>query len=455
MKMRNRLNIKLLVVAFSFMVGFSGGIFAQTAREGFMLDDSRYGYKFNPAMSDFKDFIGLVRASENVVTNVGAGAFLYPSPNGKVVTALHSSIPAETFLGKLSANNYVFANLEVGLFSYGFNRGNAFHTIEYNIRGKAMASVPKTIFEMAKKGTSGSPYDFSPIQAQAFIFSELAYGYTRKITNWLTLGGRLKFLDGHIGANLDVSRFDMTMNQDVYTANYSGSLDLTTKLVSFLPDDEKTKDDDEEQQDKERYFSGGVAADLGVVIKPIPDLTLSLSVLDLGGIWWKFKNAGSTEGTQEFTGLTVEYSQLNGQDIVKAVNDKLDEFYNSMEFKRADNRKVFNALPFQANFGVKYVLPFYRKMTVGVLGLVSRQDPMRYWDARLGVTERFNDWLEVTANVGHDTFGMVYGLAGAIRVERFHISVGLRDNRARILPDTFVPIKPSGHSASIGLTYDI
>ena len=94
-------------------------------------------------------------------------------------------------------------------------------------------------------------------------------------------------------------------------------------------------------------------------------------------------------------------------------------------------------------------------MTVGVLGLVSRQDPMRYWDARLGVTERFNDWLEITANVGHDTFGMVYGLAGAIRVERFHISVGLRDNRARILPDTFVPIKPSGHSASIGLTYDI
>lgn len=446
------MNKRLLIIFLAATLCGSAPLSAQFTQEVFMLESTNLGYKFNPALASYRDFVGSVSFSGNLVNSLGARAFLYPTGDGKLVTALHPSITAERFLSQLRDNNHFNGSANFGLFSYGFKKGKSFHTIEVNLRAKAMTSVPKSVFEMAKLGSSHSPFDFAPIRANMYLFGELAYGYTRKLGDFVTVGARAKLLKGFLGADLNLSQFDVVMDGDAYTTTYSGTLDMTTNAIRFLPVEKK---DPGKQNTRGSFNSIGVAADLGVVIKPFEGLMVSLSVLDLGGIMWRYKNAGTTSGSQSFSGLNLEYEDLNGEDILANLNDKLNEFYATMDFQRVKNRKVFDSLPLTFNAGVRYTLPFYNNMSVGLTGTIISTWPMSYRDIRFGVTERCTDWLEITANAGRDNFGMVYGFAAVARASRFRFSAGSQGNFARQVPETIIPVKPAGRSLNLGVTYDI
>ena len=56
----------------------------------------------------------------------------------------------------------------------------------------------------------------------------------------------------------------------------------------------------------------GVAFDLGLVFTPAEGLTISASVLDLGGMYWFYGNRAMSSGVAKFEGLDhVSMAQLN------------------------------------------------------------------------------------------------------------------------------------------------
>ena len=92
---------------------------AQSFQEGFFLRGFNRAYQYNPAIVGENNFIGGVQWSSDQQNNVGAGNFLFPTEDG-LVTAFHSSIPAETFLGNLPELSQFAGSINAGIFSYGF-----------------------------------------------------------------------------------------------------------------------------------------------------------------------------------------------------------------------------------------------------------------------------------------------------------------------------------------------
>ena len=126
--------------------------------------------------------------------NVGAASFLFPSGD-KLVTGLHSSVPAETFLGGLKPVNSLYSQIDYNLVSYGWKgRSGGFHTLSVGAKVNYGLSVPKEIFHILKTGTAQSPYDLSSLRAFGNVYGELAYGYALPLNEKLSVGGRVKLL---------------------------------------------------------------------------------------------------------------------------------------------------------------------------------------------------------------------------------------------------------------------
>jgi hypothetical protein len=169
--------------------------------------------------------------------NVGAASFLYPR-NGEVVTALHESVSADEFLGSLKDDIYLTGNIHFNLFSYGWKGEKAYHTLEAGIRAAYSASVPKEIFTILKLGTGEVSYDLSGINVAGNAVVELAYGYSRKLSDLISVGARAKLLVGIEALRYNVTRFDLTMQEDAYQAQVEADLDLTSRWSKIRANDE-------------------------------------------------------------------------------------------------------------------------------------------------------------------------------------------------------------------------
>ena len=74
---------------------------AQSFQQSLFLDGYRLGYRYNPALQNESGFLSVGQFENQTRNNFGASSFLYPR-DGEVVTALHSSVSADEFLGSLN-----------------------------------------------------------------------------------------------------------------------------------------------------------------------------------------------------------------------------------------------------------------------------------------------------------------------------------------------------------------
>ena len=116
---------------------------------------------------------------------------------------------------------------------------------------------------------------------------------------------------------------------------------------------------------------------------------------------------------------------------------------------------TFNAIPFQANAGIKYVMPFYDRLNVGVIGQYNGYAGRPYWEARFGVGVNPLKWLDLSANIGRGSFGTVFGVAGSVCIGRFRIQGGLQNGFGGTIPYEGTPLQPNSKTITFGLTYDI
>lgn len=430
---------------------------AQIFQEGFFLRGYNRAYQYNPAIVGENNFIGGVQWNSDLQNNVGAGAFLYPTEEG-LVTAFHSSIPAATFLGNLPDLLQYNGNINAGLFSYGFWKSNAFHTIDVNVRGSYGISLPANLFGFIKQGAVTTTTDLSGASAAAHLFIELAYGYGRKLNDWLSIGGRIKALVPMAGAYYDISRLDLTTSQDKLSVQLRGDLYLTNRMGTIHTNDQGYWDFSKiSAKDKLSWPSGaGAAIDLGLLATPAEGLAISLSILDLGGMCWYYGNRASMGGPATFEGLDVAYENLNGDDLKEMLKETAMDFLNLMRPIRYYNDNWrFQSLHMQANLGIKYEMPFYRRLAVGATGRYIGGKGMPYWEGRGALEIHPVDWLDLTANLGCGTQGMVFGLAASVQIRRFQLYAGLENGFGGTLPYSSTPIQANYKNLTLGFTYNL
>ena len=446
---------KYLVIFAALLLAAS--VQAQSFQQAFFLDGYRLGYRYNPALQNQDSFLSIGQYESQIRNNFGAASFLYPRENNWTVTAFHSTVPAEKFLGSLPDQSFFNGSISYNLVSYGWRKDAAYHTLEVNARAFYMASIPKDIFSILKQGTGAVNYSLGGLGVGGNALVELAYGYSRKLSDIISVGARVKLMAGIDALNYQVTRFDLTLSEEEYRAQVEANLDLTSRWKKMRTDEEGYLSLlNLSAKDRWKLPSGaGLAVDLGVVVTPLEGLSLSASIVDLGGMLWYYGNAGKSWGITYFSGMEdLSLEEIQSGSIKDQFNDELDALLGSFKIK-PKSRTDLGLIPFNVNLAARYELPVYRPLSIGATGNYINMKGMDYMEARGVLAWNPWEWLGVTANAGAGTHGAVWGAALNAGYRNFRVTVGYSDGFGGTIPYTSTPLKPNNKMVTFGLTYDL
>lgn len=308
--------------------------------------------------------------------------YQHPDPNSdSLITFLHPLGDKTAFLDGLDDVNFLLANLGTSLGSFGFRAGKSFISVDLTTRMDGNIYYPKGIFEIFFDGApDGSEISLSGIGADVNLFNEFSLGWSRKdlILPNLDIGIRGKALFGLANLSTKNSSFDLSTSLDVW--NVRSNMQINAAAPSFVTFNDDFDSDEGPITVDEDFFNTaapmeiarsifspdrfGLALDAGINYRIIPQLLLSASVLDIGGINWNNTVEGSFDFEYDFTG--VEVNPFTGVDTT-FINELTDSLMNSFLFLTGE--PYFSRLNTKLFIGAS----FYPVEKIG-FGLLSRTD---------------------------------------------------------------------------------
>ena len=448
--MRTRTIFTILALAAALPLG------AQSFQESLFLNNYRLGFRYNPALQSSTDFLSVGEYSGLSANNVGATAFLYER-NGKLVSGFHPDVYSKTFLSALKDINTTQNYLNYSLFTYGFHSENAFHTVELGVRGMSSLAIPKDYFRLFKEG-GDDLFSLGGTRLQGRLYAELAYGYSRKIGDKLSLGARAKLLLGLYGADYNLSRFDLDVSEDGWQANLDAQLDITSRSGKMQSSEEGYLQLlNWKKKDKWSLPSGaGLAVDLGLLWEPADGLQVSASVTDLGGLLWYYGNAGASSGVFNFTGFSnIGLEDFNAEGLMSQAMLVGTDLFDSVAMKAVSRRLAWDALPFQANLGVRYKMPFYQALSLGVTGNYAAYVSLPYWEVRSVIALNPLSWLDGCFSFGTSSLGLTWGASLQVSLWKFRLHAGIQNGFGGTVRYRSTPLEANAKTVVIGLTYDL
>jgi hypothetical protein len=247
----------------------------------------------------------------------------------------------DDFLDNFGKSNYISADVNTHLISFGFKSGPTYISYDLTERVSFRFSYPRDLFKLLMKGNElGDEFDLSGFGIEAYSMMEFAVGVSREINDQLMVGTRTKILFGH--TNISTRKTDMSIATDFdwvirsrFDLNASlPMVDIPTDSVGdFKFDDIDTKDK-VSSTDIVNIVTGnkGLAIDLGVHYKPIENLILSGSLIDLGFIRWKNNTYNiSQDAEYVFDGLDVDLGETDS-----IFDNFIDTLENTFVFKSTE-----------------------------------------------------------------------------------------------------------------------
>lgn len=236
--------------------------------------------------------------------------------NGFVLSDIisNNSITSDKMLAKLEDDNYISLNLNVDLLSFGFKvkkknyfSFNATEKIDFNF------DYSKNFMTLLNKGTGpfvGQTVSMIGTGLRFTHYREFGIGYTREWNDKLTVGTKVKFLQGLSNFNSEELDIALTTNSDDYTLTATSTIGLRTAGLAFLTDSNASFSAGSYMANFENL---GAAIDLGANYKINDQISASFSATDLGFIQWKTDARRYYNNKAEFT--------WNGLDIMQYLSD--------------------------------------------------------------------------------------------------------------------------------------
>ncbi len=226
----------------------------------------------------------------------------------------------DDFLKNFGKSNFISADLNTNLISFGFQSGPTYISYSLAERASFRFSYPGDLLDLLLNGVEqGDEFDLSGFGIEAYSMLEFAVGVSREINDQLTVGSRVKILFGH--ANISTRNTDIKLITDFnWTMRSRFDLNATLPFVDipvdgngdFRFDDVAVQDSGISSVDIVRMLTGnkGLAIDLGAHFKPIDNLTISGSLIDFGFIRWKNNTYNITQDAEYiYEALEVDISE--------------------------------------------------------------------------------------------------------------------------------------------------
>lgn len=347
-----------------------------SSRTAYFMENATHSHLMNPALSPYNGYVSfpvLGYFGLGLESNLAFSSFIYPSANegGQLMTFMHPDVDAGLFLSKLRPKNYLRAGLQTNLISFGFYTQENFWTFDLAAKVKMGMNIPYDFFAFAKNGMSsgaGNEYHIRNLYLDASAYMEAALGHSRQIFDFLRVGMKLKALIGGAYVKANISEMDIIMSPSQWSVTTKGALEGYAKGASFSKDSADLVSGLDFNTPGVGGF--GMALDLGAVYNtPIENLTVSLGIIDLGGISWNKNNIlrAKSQGSISFAGLDG-ISTDGTAGIEEQLESMQNDLMDMIAFKEetASGKNYVQGLSPTFNLGVEYAV-LENKISAGIL----------------------------------------------------------------------------------------
>ena len=295
----------------------------------------------------------------DVQSNLGLNSVFYPLDNGKLGTFLHPDVSADEALSGFHKNNYVTANADISLLSWGWYEGTSFWSVDLSAHVHGDVNLPYGAFEFLKRGMTGDPTEYHlknvGVNAQAWV--SLALGHARAVTPEWHVGGKFKLLYSPFDVSANFPQTDLLLSGDVWKVNTNGSGQMHGIVQPMVVGDSITGF---ESGHAGRDAGYGIAFDLGFEYRPnyVHGLRFSFALTDLGFVTYRRESGVNLalDGDLVYDGMEIS-TDGNGE-----VNFDMNVGMEASVPSRSYTRALFARM----NAGVEY--DFYLDMfSIGLL----------------------------------------------------------------------------------------
>ena len=424
---------------------------AQASYSGYFLDNYVHRYQLNPALRDttekaFFTFPALGNLNAGMNGNLHTTSLVY-NVNGKTVLFTSPDVPASDVLSKIHSKNRLGVAMNMDILAAGWKAWGGYNAVTISAVADANVGVPGELFKLVKEGISNKTYDIKNFMANASAYAKIQLNHSRDIKQvpGLRVGAALKFYLGLGNVDAYFNEAQLELGQDAWIARTNADVYASVKGLSYQ----------RKYNDKtDRYYVNGVdmdgfgltgfglGFDLGGTYK-WRDFNFSAAVLDLGFISWSNTQFASTDGTQTVNTDGYIFGTEKGQadDEWDRLSDDLSNLYQLTD--HGDMGARTRAARATLNFGVSYVLPYYRNLTFGILNSTRLHGRFTSTDFRFSANVMPVKCFSASANFTAGTFGVGFGWLVNLNVKGFSLFVGM-DRTFGKLAKQGVPLNSNG-----------
>ena len=349
MKGNAKKNKNKIIVLLLLSLLLNGKGFSQISGSLFMLPDNFYAQMYNPA------YMRNDKAIEISVAGLAGFSFLNQSNfkiSDLIITKTGSPvIDTEHFYGKLNTNNFIRQNIAVPVAFLNFptKKGNV--NFYYKENFSSVFKFNDDIVGFLVNGNfkpEHKQFNTGAIKLMISGYREFSFGYAQKINKKLDVGIHAKALFGAALINADNWDYGLRTSPDgskiSFSSNGTGNLSLPATIELWGDSTIYTiKSEKFGKNYLKEYKNPGFAVDLGATYRLNKNDKISVSIRDLGAIWYKHnayklnKNLGF-----EYVGFDLVHvvrfpenpGYTNPVRLIHLVKDSLRNFWNTKAIEK-------------------------------------------------------------------------------------------------------------------------
>ena len=235
-------------------------------------------------------------------------------------------------INKMKSLNCLTMQFKTDLISFGFRSGRNYFNANISDRIHLYFRYPGSLFQFLVEGNGkyiGQTLDFKKLGFDLTHFREYAFGFSRSINDKLTIGLRLKLLDGM--ENISSVNNGLTFTTDAidYGLHSTTGFTINTSSLSKWNNNGGYHIDD--------FISGGqnhgFAGDISVLYKYNSKWEFNTSINDIGSIFWNndVRNYSANANNYYFGGIDLKHFLSDSTNTIQNVIDSLKNTFVSTE----------------------------------------------------------------------------------------------------------------------------
>lgn len=399
---------------------------AQQVTTMYFLENAPMRHLINPALQPvskgYINFTPLGYSSFWVGNNSLTMSDLIYTYNGQTVTALHpEGGDRQKLLSQFRKLTLVNGDMTLGLLNMGFRiKDDGFLTLGLNQKIDLGVSVPKTMFDFLLGGgmtdlDGGINYfNLTRLGMYANVYTEVSGGYSHRINDHWTVGGKLKVLLGEAYAGLRTSNLGVDASTDQWWLHGAADMYVAAPLEwSFMPTTINNFDDfansfknfDPKKNLKYAPAGYGAAIDLGFTYKPVEQFQISAAIVDLGFIYWTNAKQMGVSIDTTYTGVgDFQYKDYVDENGTFQTNQLKDDVVNNLkDLAKAAKIKDMESKGFirmpSAKLNVGLDGNFWdNRIGLGVLSQTRLYDNKIYEEVTIGAAFRPVNWFNLAVS---------------------------------------------------------